>query len=251
LISQALNICGQWFCDDATASKIPTVAIEAVPAVLGPQAVAFCVIEDDIGKIISALKNGLVSVENAATPLPMSMAMPGIAGDDHTYSPMMLYAPATMGLDYYAVWSTVIGDYDDTLSSSRVSIAGQQAKTGSKVVSGYPADVYVGVAKAEFYYDPRSTSETTSQETTINLTGDQIDAMWNMRWRARLRRYHYFPGADGIIDKVIDLMNTGFQNVASQAVQALLQGKNPWDTLIGPATTVTKLPTTAEPLIYH
>jgi hypothetical protein len=249
-VSHALDWFSQWFCDDGTGSKVATGIMEGIPLLVGPQAVAFCAIENDVGKIISAFKSGFLAVENAATPLPMSMALPGVKKDDFTYSPMALYPPATMGLDYFGIWSTAIGDYGDTISSSRIQIAGQQAQSGNKIVAAAPKDVYVGVAKAEFYYDPRG-GDNKDKETNMTLSNQPLDVMWNMRWKARLRRYHYFPGADGIGDAAIDLMNTGFANVASAAVQALVSGKNPLSELLGPEISVNKLPTTGAPNIYH
>jgi len=252
VIADVLSACGQWFCDDGTASTIPTDVIEAAPLLFGPQAVVFCAVVTNLGGLAGALKGGgFGSFENWMTPLPMSMTPPGVKKGDNTYSPMALYPKANMGLDYFGIWSTAIGDYDDTLSSGRVQIAGQQAKSGPATVAPAPEDVYVGVAKAEFYYDPQSTGETVDQETKMSLDNQPLDVMWNMRWRARLRRYHYFPGADGIGDAAIDLMNTGFANVASAAVTALLDGKNPLTSLVGPAVSVDKLPDTGAPNIFH
>jgi hypothetical protein len=250
-ISKGLDWFSQWFCDDATGSGVATGIVEGIPALVGPQAVAFCAIENDLGKIAKAIRSGFLSVENAATPLPMSMDMPGVKADNFSYSPMALYPPATMGLDYFGVWATAVGDYDDTLSSTRTQIAGQQAKSGNKIVATVPDDVYVGVSKAEFYYDPRATSETKDQETNMTLANQPLDVMWNMRWKARLRRYHYFPGADGIGDAALDLMNTGFTNVATAAVTDLLSGKNPLTNLLGPAISVNKLPSDGAPNIFH
>ena len=246
---EALDWFSQWMCDDATGSGLATGIIEGIPAIVGVQAVAFCAIDKDMGAIIKAIKGGFLSTENAATPLPMSMAMPGVKKTDFEYSPMGLFPPAKMGLDYFGVWSTVIGDYDDTYSNQRVAIAGYQTK-GNPVVAAPPEDVFVGVAKAEFYYDPRK-SDTLKNETKMDIPDQLLDVMWNMRWRARMRRYHYFPGADGVVDSIIDLMNTGFANVASSAIQALLAGKNPMTTLIGPEVSVNTLPSGGAPNIFH
>lgn len=260
-VSWVLDKSGQWFCDDGTASQVPTLLIEGAPAIPDPQATVFCAIETDLGAMVKALTKGSFGAfENSMTPLPMSTSSPndsggsggfgGVLASNFSYSPMALYPPATMGLDYFGVWSTAIGDYGDTISSSRIQIAGQQAQSGNKIVATAPQDVYVGVAKAEFYYDPRG-GDTKDKESTMSLSNQPLDVMWNMRWKARLRRYHYFPGADGIGDAAIDLMNTGFANVASAAVQALVSGKNPLTELLGPEISVNKLPTTGAPNIYH
>jgi hypothetical protein len=251
-VSGALDWMSQWFCDDGTGSAIPTVLIEDAPDVAFTQAVAFCIIQNDIPKILKALKGGALKVNDAASQLPMSMDPPGVKKDNYSYSPMALYKPAKMGLDYFGVWSTAIGDYDDKLSSSRVQIAGQQGKSGTKIVSDPTVDVpdlYVGVSKAEFYYDPQK-GDTTDKETKMTTANQPLDVMWNMRWRARLRRYHYFPGADGIGDAAIDLMNKGFASVASAAVSSLLNGKNPLTDLVG-STSVNELPTKGAPDIFH
>jgi hypothetical protein len=254
-IGLGLDWFSQWFCDDGTGSEVATDIIRlGLPAIAGIQATGFCAIEDDIGKIMSALKGGgFGKFADALSPLPMSMTDPGVKSSDTTYSPMMLFPDAKMGLDYFGIWSTAIGDYDDTWATQRLVIAGQQAKSGSKVVVGAPNDVYVGVAKSEFYYDPRSTGESQSDETKMSIANQMTptNVMWNMRWRARMRRYHYFPGADGLGDELIDLMNQGFAAVATTVITDLLAGKNPLTEFMDTEVSVKKLPTSGAPNIYH
>ena len=59
--------------------------------------------------------------------------------------------------------------------------------------------------------------------------------MWNMRWRARLRRYHNFPGplgAEASLEAALNNLGGGF---AGTAITKLLGG----GTIVGlvPATT--------------
>jgi hypothetical protein len=51
--------------------------------------------------------------------------------------------------------------------------------------------------------------------------------MWNLRWRARLRRYHNFPGLLGSGN----LFNLNWQKAGSAAVGSALNGDSPSEVL--------------------
>jgi hypothetical protein len=260
----------QWFCDDGTVNWVGiagTTAVELGPYLIKPEASFVCSftnIKSAIGSLIGGASLGkkLGAALNAITPLPMSVAPPndsggpggfgGIPASDNDYNPMKIYPKADMGLDYYGVWSTAIGNYDDTINSKRVQIAGQQAQSGNKVVADTPNDVGVSVARAEFYYSPGK-GDTKATETSVDPNPDH-DVLWNMRWRARLRRYHYFPGAGGQVDAIIDLMNQGFQTIATNIVGGVLKGQSPSDimkSMIGSEVDVNSQSNTPSPTIFH
>jgi hypothetical protein len=262
VIGDVLQVTSQWFCDDGEGglvtdpgSSAMTAAIEGAPFVTDFEASAFCAVENTLTspqKLISFVGNPGGSLGsmvggalNLITPLPMSTNSLGNPASDYTnmgtnvfggvkpgdihYSPMMIYPKAKMGLDYFGVWSTAIGNYGTDPHASRVQIAGQQARTGNKVVIGPPQDVSVGVSKSEFYYDP-GPGDTSTNEVSVasGITTDPShDVLWNMRWRARLRRYHYFPGALGEGDQFLDLAGQGFSTLMSKVGASLEGGASP------------------------
>jgi hypothetical protein len=99
------------------------------------------------------------------------------------------------------------------------------------VVADLPPDADMGVTRAEFYYDPKGSgpgapTDTVNKETTI-YTGDGVpipNVMWNMRWRARLRRYHNFPGALGDIGSLEAALNNVGGGLAGLALSKLIGG---------------------------
>ena len=235
-----LDVAGEWFCDAGHDPHDTTTLIELASDVALP-----CL------------------VYGAGTPFPtLPMSGNDINDDDTDDSPMKLYDKATMGLDYFGVWSTAIGDFREPVAKQIevASLAASHFIPGVHVVAGPPSDAALGVARAEFYYDPRSDevsegSGAQTDETTID-TNDTVpihNVMWNMRWRARLRRYHYFPGILGQADAVATLMNANFNNVASSAVSALLNGQSVNDflsSMVG-GTSVDSQSNPPTPNIYH
>ena len=145
-----------------------------------------------------------------------------IKDDDYSQSPMMIFPDAKMGFDYYAIWSTAIGVFSSDPVTGRVQIAGQQARTGSKVVSALPDDTLLGIAKSEVYYDPIP-GDSESDEKKIGDNWPIRDVMWNLRWRARLRRYHYVPGILGDLDAI---MNMNLKKAAAAAATGLIDGES-------------------------
>lgn len=207
-IAGVLNGAGNWFCDAGGDSHTPTTVIEVASDFLLPCA-----------------------LYGFGSPVP---ALPGdmkdVGASNHSQSPMKLIK-TKMGTDYFGVWSTAIGAYDEGRTPNRVQIAAVEAKKGNTVVAPLPSDVDMGVTRSEFYYDPRgngpgSPTDTVSMETTIT-TSDTVpihNCMWNMRWRARLRRYHVFPGPGGAGLSLEAALNNIGGGIAGAALGTLLGG---------------------------
>lgn len=118
-----------------------------------------------------------------------------------------VYEPALLGDDYFAVWSFVWGDLAEQSGAPRgVNVAGW-----NKAYAAGP-DVWskVGIAKSEFYYepkpgDPKQWGKSFGDTVPFGLGGKKEgglveEAMWNMRWRARLRRLRLpIPTAGGVL----------------------------------------------------
>ncbi len=129
--------------------------------------------------------------------------------------PKRLYSNSTMGDDNFAVWSDVVGNWND-IATNGVQIGGLFGRGGPAMVGAPPPDVALGVAKAEFYYEPKP--DTKDEEiSTTGLFGVISDnnCMWNMRWRARLRRYREAASnfQFGLTKFVQNLLNGMLQNV--------------------------------------
>ncbi|MBI2396037.1 MAG: hypothetical protein HYV09_41120 [Deltaproteobacteria bacterium] len=119
----------------------------------------------------------------------------------------MVYEAATLGDDYFAIWGFGFGDLSDQTGAEKgVNIAGWNKATAA----GPSAFSRIGLAKAEFYYepkpgDPKKWDKNLAARVPFGLAGDgegglSEDAMWNMRWRARLRRLRLpIPSAGGIL----------------------------------------------------
>jgi hypothetical protein len=110
--------------------------------------------------------------------------------------PKVVYPPAVGGSDYFAVWSILAGTYD--------SKAGPGTSVGAwgNAYATTDAPFPLGTAKAEFFYDIGADDDSateTLQGQFAGWTAAKIgyanlssglppDAMYNLRWRARLRR---------------------------------------------------------------
>lgn len=97
--------------------------------------------------------------------------------------PKKVYSDAQNGDNYFASWSFVWGNLlEQSDAATRVDIAAwNQAKVGDpNFLSSYH------FAKSEYYYEPKDDDPKT-------WDGLVEDAMWNMRWRARLRRTYMPP----------------------------------------------------------
>ncbi len=104
-----------------------------------------------------------------------------------------VFDAATNGDVYFAVWSFTWGDL------AKQSDAGKGVNVGAwnkAKVSEPEVWSKIAIAKAEFYYEPK----------TSNAAWSDIkdDAMWNMRWRARLRRVRLpsFSAGSWLVGKI-------------------------------------------------
>lgn len=116
-----------------------------------------------------------------------------------------VYGPAQLGDDYFAVWSFGFGDLKDQTGADKgVNIAGwNKAKVSDPSIFSK-----ISVAKAEFYYEPKPEDpKKWGKDWDDRVPGGAEpdgglaeDAMWNMRWRARLRRLRLpIPSAGAIL----------------------------------------------------
>jgi hypothetical protein len=97
--------------------------------------------------------------------------------------PKKVYSDAENGDNYFASWSFVWGDLKQNSDAAKgVDIAAwNKAKVGDpSFLSSYH------FAKSEYYYEP-------DEDDPKTWDGLVEDAMWNMRWRARLRRTYLPP----------------------------------------------------------
>ncbi len=225
------NVAGEWFCDDHTQPE-PGQTLNTAFTAFGTTAISYaafweCTLYTDISSFISLLGGGWR--KGGASLLKMSG--PDVPDTCAAWSPMALYStsagtPATMGLDYFSVWGSATGvlGYKGTgsggstankdFAESAVTVAGMKAKAGAVV--GVPSDTGSAMSRAEFYYEPYGKTgsvdgyESVARETTVKSTQYAArNVMWNMRWRARLRRYHFMPsgwvsilpGSGGYLDE--------------------------------------------------
>jgi hypothetical protein len=122
----------------------------------------------DIGKCI----DGRQKARDAAGK---SKAMD--SGSDRTSK--AIYSASRMGDDYFGVFGFTTGDLKNQSDADKgVAVAGWGTKPGDPAVWDQ-----VQFAKSEFFYEPRSDGKT-------DWSSVSSDCMWNMRWRARLRRFH-------------------------------------------------------------
>jgi hypothetical protein len=107
----------------------------------------------------------------------------GALGSTGGKTSKMVYAPAQNGDDYFQVYGFVVGDNDAMRQNarSRVEMAGWGK---AQIAPGALADTLekAGFAEAEFYYDQVQSGQ-------LAWADYKDEALWNMRWRARLRRF--------------------------------------------------------------
>jgi hypothetical protein len=134
-------------------------------------------------------------------------------GDGSADVPKKVYGPAILGSDYYAIWSVVHGDWDSNAQRG-VPIA----TWGGAHADGPGSDTSISIAEAEFYCDDGGVGEFTFAGGGNDAPQSfPDDAMWNMRWRARLRRVRFptpeFASLAGpYISKAIDKMQKDLGN---------------------------------------
>lgn len=102
-----------------------------------------------------------------------------------------VFYAASNGDRFFQVYGLVLGDTFYTRMDKGVDIA---AWGKSEVRSGVAEKLtMLGTAQAEFYYDQTRSGR-------LDWDDYELDAMWNMRWRARLRRVRLSSGLGGLIE---------------------------------------------------
>ncbi len=95
----------------------------------------------------------------------------GSAGTVGGKTPKKVFSDAENGNSYMQIWSVIKGDDQWPMQAdSTIRIAGKMPKA--------PIAYNMSFAQAEYYYD-----------TTDSWSNAEPKAMWNMSWRARLRRF--------------------------------------------------------------
>ncbi len=226
-ISGLVNDAGEWFCDAGGDSTTPTAIIQGLSDLALP-----CILYgtgDGPNPTLPASDNS----QGYPWDLPVcngdqcGSGGKDVQDDSPSQSPMRLFdgngkagsgaGPANMGTDYFGVWATGVGNYADVVTR-KVQVAGIQSKAtlaehlvnDPRCISNpaacfsndnpIPSDTGLAVSKAEFYYEPYPSEGKNSYENEIKVQSLNwpIDmVMYNLRWRARLRRYHNFPGLLG------------------------------------------------------
>lgn len=97
-----------------------------------------------------------------------------------------IYKPARHGNDYFATWGFTTSSFieREDRGEKGIAVATWQRQPAGSALSQAELDRslrMVQVAKSEFYYDPRSGGPR-------DWDGIKEEALWNLRWRARLRR---------------------------------------------------------------
>lgn len=97
-----------------------------------------------------------------------------------------IYKPARHGNDYFATWGFTTSSFieKEDRGGKGVPVATWQRRPDGTAISQDELDRslrMVQVAKSEFYYDPRRNGPR-------DWSGIKEEGLWNLRWRARLRR---------------------------------------------------------------
>jgi hypothetical protein len=97
-----------------------------------------------------------------------------------------IYQPARHGNDYFATWGFTTSSFieSEDRGEKGLAVATWQRRPEGAAVSQAELDRSlrrIQVAKSEFYYDPRSGGPR-------DWDGIKEEALWHLRWRARLRR---------------------------------------------------------------
>lgn len=99
-----------------------------------------------------------------------------------------MFSSAENGDDYFGVYSFVMGDPAVVKRSDKgVKIAawGKASSGGGSAAQIFSVGENTGFAKADFYYD-QTRADTGGK---LDWASYKDDALWNLRWRARLRRF--------------------------------------------------------------
>ena len=144
---------------------------------------------------LSGLAKKLFSVSDCVADATKSMTQTlgqkgavGGAFDATGMTPKVVIDDAVNGNDYFQVWSAVVGD-DAYVKVAQKGV--EIANWNKGKAAPPPAWGRVGFAQAEFYYAPKA------GQAGRAWADYRDETMWNMRWRARLRRFHP-PGGQGL-----------------------------------------------------
>ena len=107
----------------------------------------------------------------------------GSMGNTGDKTSKMIFSGARNGNDYFQVYGFVLGDNEAMHQNAKSRV--EMASWGKAKIQPNPITETmekVGFAEAEFYYDQVRSGKTSWDDY-------KDEALWNMRWRARLRRF--------------------------------------------------------------
>lgn len=113
----------------------------------------------------------------------------GATMDGQGKTPKRVYLGASNGDRHFQVYGFVLGDTFYTQGDRGVEMA---AWGDTEVRTAATQITRLGVAQAEFYYDQVRPGR-------LDWEDYEEDAMWNLRWRARLRRVRLTSGLGGLV----------------------------------------------------
>jgi hypothetical protein len=130
------------------------------------------------------------------------------------HGPKGMFSHAQNGNDLMQIWAFTYGHFTDN-DLSRVAVGARQF--GTKPTT----DSQVYIAQAEFYYDCTGTwtSDDCNGTTFFDNTRNPDNALFNMRWRARLRRFRS-PNVGAELGRY--LRDAVFSGAAADALKELL-----------------------------
>jgi hypothetical protein len=114
----------------------------------------------------------------------------GATMDGEGKTPKRVFYAARNGDRFFQVYGLVLGDTFYTQKDEGVEMA---AWGESSVRTASTQLTRLGVAQAEFYYDQVRPGR-------LDWEDYEEDAMWNLRWRARLRRVRLTSGLGGLVE---------------------------------------------------
>jgi hypothetical protein len=232
LLADALALFPAHFCRGLDITDMPGVSAILNFLEQTGQSLADCALNPDIAKckdLLAETQRGAVKLEIQLADIGDSIqqARQKVAHE----SSLRVIDKADLGSDYFAVWSGVHGNWDSTAQRG-VALA-----TWGKGKASTPGPQATwALAEAEFYFDKHGKAGVTGggdlndwiqavknrdPSAPLKQTFPE-DAMWNMRWRARLRRVCWpNPGIGGLIaDKLKGALTGGLTWLASETLGA-------------------------------
>jgi hypothetical protein len=222
------------FCTGGDPLSILVSAIKVIP-IFGDAAAK--AVEDWISK---NLPGGL---NPGGTPMPLFTAAQGADpfGEEKESWPkvieesiagMKVFDEAKDGNDWFAVYSSVSG-VPSLIAGAQTGV--QVAEWGPQSPSPIGPDDDQDKAQAEFYYDCGNTGTNGNDEGITAIGGGGTDmspswseckyaAMWNMRWKVRLRRVHPFDYNIGDAIGVMLYNLTGIEGDVQKGIRIFTLG---------------------------